>query len=274
MKLYGIVGHPVDKSLSPFLHNAAIQHLGLEAEYQTFDIEPDNPENLAHFCYETDINQIAGFSVTMPYKQEVMMYMDHYDPAAKIIGSVNTVMNEDSLLIGYNTDVIGAIQAIKEKTDPAGKKALVMGAGGAARAVIYGLKSFGAEVYVYNRTLLKAEELAEQFEVDTIDYRLIHKGDFDIIVNATSVGSLPNTQESLLHAEQIPAQAVVMDIITSPIETQLLKQAKIAGAQTISGERMLLHQAVGQFELWFDQEAPIEVMKNALYKELNKRGRE
>ena len=207
----------------------------------------------------------------MPYKQAIMAYMDYYDPLAKIIGSVNTVVNENSKLIGYNTDAMGAMQALQEKTDLIGKKALVMGAGGAARAIAYSLKEFGVDVYIFNRTMEKAEALADEFDLETIEFRLIPKADFDIIVNATPVGSLPDAESSLLHVNQIPSHSVVMDVVTNPIETQLLREAKKAGAQTISGERMLLHQAIGQFELWFNKKAPVKVMEKALYEELDKR---
>lgn len=271
-KSYGIVGHPVTHSLSPAMHNAAIQHYRIDAEYKVFDIDPKDPEGLANFCYESDLNNIGGFSVTIPYKLAVMAFMDHYDPLAKIIGSVNTVVNEDSKLIGYNTDATGAMQALREKTDLVQKEALVMGMGGAARAIAYSLKEFGADVHIFNRTMEKAEEFADEFDMQTIEYRMIPKADFDIIVNATPVGSMPNSEESLLHSDQIPSHAVVMDIITNPTDTQLLKQAAKAGAQTISGERMLLHQAVEQFKLFFNNvEPPVEVMEEALYRELGKR---
>ena len=269
-KIYGIVGHPVAHSLSPAMHKAAFKAEGVDAEYKLFDIDPGKPDDLANFCYETDLNNIAGFSVTMPYKQRIMAYMDHYDPLAKIVGSVNTVLNEDSKLIGYNTDATGAIQALQEKTDIKGKKVLVTGAGGAARAIAYGLKEFGADVYIFNRTKEKAEALAEEFDLETIDYPQIPQAKFDIIINATPVGMSPNTEESLLHANQIPKGSVVMDIVTSPMETRLIKEAKKAGAQSITGERMLLHQACGQFEIWFGKPAPIEAMEKALYKNLKK----
>lgn len=267
-KIYGIVGHPVSHSLSPAMHNAAYEAEGIDAEYKLFDIDPDKPDDLANFCYETDINNIAGFSVTMPYKQEIMRYMEDYDPLAKIVGSVNTVVNEDSKLIGYNTDTTGTIQALQEKTKLPDKKVLIMGAGGAARAIAYGLKEFGADVYIFNRTKEKAKALADEFDLDMIDFLQIPKANFDIIINATSVGMKPNTGESLLHADQIPKDSIVMDIIVAPMETQLLKEAKKTGADTISGERMLLHQACGQFEIWFGKSAPIEVMESALYENL------
>jgi len=159
---------------------------------------------------------------------------------------------------------------LQEKTDPKGKKVLIMGAGGASRAIAYSLKEFGADVYIFNRTKEKGQALADEFDVETIDFLQIPKANFDIIINATSVGMKPNTGDSLLHADQISKDCVVMDIVTSPMETQLLKEAKKAGAETITGERMLLHQACRQFEIWFGKTAPIEVMEKALYENLKK----
>lgn len=270
-KIYGIVGHPVEHSLSPAMHNAAFEAAGIDAEYRLFDISPENEEGLANFCYESDLNEIKGFSVTMPYKELIMDYCDYFDPLAKTLGAVNTVRNDDSNLNGYNTDSTGAMQALQEKVKLPGKKALVLGAGGAGRAIIYGLKEFGAEVYVYNRSPEKAKKVTEAFEVEMIDFRDIKGAGFDIIVNATPIGSFPQIEQSLLTAEQIKKGAVVMDIITNPLETQLLKEAKKAGAEVVSGERMLLHQAAGQFTIWFDKPAPFKVMEEALYQELKKR---
>ncbi|MBU0705753.1 shikimate dehydrogenase [Patescibacteria group bacterium] len=270
-KIYGIVGHPVGHSLSPAMHNAALKAEGIDAEYRLFDIDQGNPEDLANFCYETDLKGIAGFSVTMPYKEAIMDYMDNLDVLAKEVSSVNTVKNEDFNLNGYNTDVTGAIKALQEKAKIKGKKALVLGAGGVARAIIYGLREFGVEVHIFNRTVQKAKALAKQFDVETIEFRKIKDAGFDIIVNATPVGMFPNTDESLLKADQIKKGSVVMDIITHPIQTQLLKEAKKADAETISGERMLLHQAADQFVIWFNRPAPYEAMEKALYEELAKR---
>lgn len=259
-KVYGIVGHPVEHSLSPAMHNAAFEAAGIDAEYKLFDIDPEDPEALANFCYETDLNHIGGFSVTMPYKERIMDFLDHFEVLAKKVSSINTVKNENSNLDGYNTDATGAIKALQEKTDIKGKKALVLGAGGAARAIAYGLKEFGAHVYIFNRTAEKADELADEFDLESIGFRDIKDADFDIIVNATPV--------SMLTADQIKKGATVMDIVTHPLETPLLKEAKKAGAIPISGERMLLHQAAGQFEIWFEKPAPFAVMERALYEEL------
>ena len=271
-KIYGLLGHPVEHSLSPVMHEAAYRAEGIDAHYRLFDVEPEAPEALANFCYETDLNAIGGFSVTMPYKERIIDYLDHIEVLAKEVSSVNTVKNEASNLNGYNTDATGAIKALKEKTAVAGKKALVLGAGGAARGIIYALREFGAKVSIFNRTPQKAEVLAEKFEVEMIEFRNIQAAGFDLIVNCTPIGMFPQIEQSLLTADHIKKGSTVMDIITHPLETQLLKEAKKAGALTISGERMLLHQAVSQFEIWFDQPAPFDAMEKALYEELAKRG--
>lgn len=270
-KIYGIVGHPLTYSFSPILQGAAFEAEGIEAEFRKFDFDPAQPGYLENFCYESDLNGVGGFCVTMPYKEEITRLMDYYDPLAKKLGSVNTVKNEDSNLIGYNTDLMGAIKSLEEVTRINGKKALVLGAGGAARAISFGLKSKGTDVFVFNRSAARARELADTFDLETMEYRDIEKTDFDIIINATPVGRAPKEKESLLKAEQIKKGALVMDIVTQPLETRLLKEAKKAGAKTISGERMLLHQAAEQFEIWFDKKAPLEVMEKALYEELKRR---
>lgn len=277
-KVYGIVGYPVTHSLSPVIHNAALKAAGIDAEYRVFDIAPESPEDLANFFYEAELNSIGGCSVTMPYKQTVMAYMDSYDPLAKAIGSVNTVKIEPDpktgapVLTGYNTDATGFIKALNEKIHPAGKRALVLGAGGAARAVVYSLRQYEAEVFIFNRTPDPATALAKEFEAETIDYRRITKDAvFDIIINTTPIGGEPAPNESLLFAHQISPKSVVMDLVTRPQKTQLLKEAEKAEASTISGERMLLHQAAGQFEIWFAKPAPIDAMEKALAAALKKR---
>jgi len=263
-KVYGIISHPTDHLLSPALFRAAFKHLKMEAEFKVFDINPDDPEALANFTYETDLNQIAGFAVGAPFEESIMTYMDHYDPLAKIAGSVNTVVNEDSKLIGYNTLSLGALQALQEKTTLPGKKALVMGMGHAGRAIAYSLKEFGVDVFVFDRITEKAEEVAKAFDLMTIDYRDIEKEDFDMLINTTRVGSFPNSEEFLLHEEQIFSHAVVMDLVVHPLKTQLLKVAEKAGAKTVSGDRVLLHTTARQFELWFGLEAPREAMEEQL----------
>ncbi len=269
--IYGIIGHPVEHSLSPAMFEAAFKAKKIEAQYELFDIDPDKEDDLANFCYESDINEIKGLSVTMPFKEVIMDYCDYYDSIAKQIGSVNTIKNDASNLNGYNTDATGAIQAIQEVESPAGKKCLIIGAGGAARAIAYSLKEFGAEVYIWNRTPERAKVLAKELDIEPIEFNQIQGHGFDVVVNTTPVGMSPQIEQCLLKAEHIKKEAIVMDVITNPLETELLKEAKKAGARTISGERMLLHQATGQFEIWFDETAPIDAMEKALYQALEKK---
>jgi len=268
LKTYGIVGHPLTRNLTPAILNAAFSHFNIQPDFKTFEIDPNNSENLANFTYETDLKLIGGFGVADPFKVEIMTYVDHYDPLAKIIGSVNTVVNENSKLIGYNTESIGALQALTEKTHVPGKRVLVMGAGAAGRGIAYSLKEFGAEVFIFNRTLEHAEALAKEFDLTAIEHRQIEQENFDIIINATPVGAFPERNNALLSQDQIPSHAVVMDLVLNPLRTQLLKDAEAVGALTIGGERMLLHSAIRQFELWFGLDAPVDLMEEAMYEAL------
>lgn len=269
-KIYGIVGHPLSGSLLPAMHRAAIKHEKIDAEYKLFNINPSDSDNLANFCYETDLNDIAGFSVIAPYKEKIMAYMYNYDPLAKKIGSVNTVMNEDSKLSGYNTDPTGAIAALNEKTKIAGKKILVLGCESSARGIVYSLKEYGADIYIFDREIEDSKNLAREFDVNIIDYRIIPSEKFDIIINTTNIGEFPNTNESLLNASQMHKGLIIMDTIINPIETEFIKSGKEVGAITISGERLILHQAIGQFEIWHGKSAPFDIMEKILYNELEK----
>jgi shikimate dehydrogenase len=270
MKNYGIVGNPLAKNLTAILMNAALKHLKIDTEFKRFELDLQDEESLANFCYETDLNLIGGFAVAAPFKEDVMLYMDHYDPLCKIVGSANTVVNEQSKLFGYNTESIGALQALQEKTHIHGKRVLVIGTEDAGRGLAYSLKEFGAEVFVLDPDLEKAEALAKEFEIEAIEPKDIEQEQFDILINTTAIGAFPKRSESPLSQDQIPSHAVVMDLVMNPIRTQLLKGAEEVGALTISGERMLLHSAIRQFELWFGLDAPTDIMEEALYEELEK----
>lgn len=269
-KNFGVVGHPLTQSLAPALFKAAFAHFEMDEEFKLFDFDPIDPETLANFCYETDLNQIGGFTVESPYRETVMMYMDHYDPLAKIVGAVNTVINTNSTLIGHYTESLGALQALLEKTHLPSKRALVLGTGAKGRGLAYSLKEFGAEVFVFDRELEAAEALADEFDITAIEHRDIEAEQFDILINATPVGAFPERSASILTQDQIPSHAVVMDLVSNPIRTKLLEEAEQVGAQIISGERTLLHSAMLQFELWFKRELPLEVMEEALYEALEK----
>ncbi len=270
LKTFGIVGNPLKNNLTVALMNAGLSHTGIEATFKPFELDLQDEESLANFCYETDLNLISGFAVAAPFKEDIMMYMDHYDPLAKIVGELNAVMNEKSTLIGYNTESIGALQALQEKTHIPGKRVLVIGAGATGRGIAYSLKEFGAEVFVMDLDAEKAEMLAKEFDLNSIEHKDVEAEQFDILVNTSPSGAFPKTDETPLSQDQIPSHSVVMDLSQNPIRTKLLDEAEEIGAQIVGGDRVLLFSTLRQFELFFGQEAPIEVMEEALYEALEK----
>ena len=266
MELYGIIGHPVAHSLSPAMHNAAFRAIGKVAFYCPFDVE-----DVEGAMRGVRALGIKGLSVTVPHKERVMAHLDEIDEMAQEIGACNTVVNRDGLLFGTNTDWIGAVRAIGEVSGIAGKKVLVVGAGGSSKAIVKGLIREGARVHIANRTRERAEALGRRFGCTASGLELPPGMEFDILINATTVGmgedtSMPVTKEIVEAAE------VVMDIVYDPLETTLLKTAKGLGKTTINGLRMLLFQAVSQFELWTGEKAPIDVMERALKNALEERG--
>lgn len=287
---YCIIGHPVAHSLSPQIHNAAFKALKISADFVKEDVLPEDLESFMRGFR----NKYAGASVTIPHKEAVMKFLDEIDPQARKIGAVNTVLNKNSRLIGYNTDCYGAMQTLrsviaslskaKAKQSSqflANKRVCILGAGGAARAVLYGCLQAGARVTILNRTVEKAQKLAEEFNVDfgaLTDFRC---EDFDVIINTTSCGMHPHDGESpVCHFERPavarpqvsedgePRNLVVMDIIYAPLKTKLIKDAKKAGCKIITGDRMLLYQACKAFEIWTGEKAPKEAMEFALNKAL------
>lgn len=247
MKLYGILGFPAKHSLSPVMHNAAFKALGIDARYDVFEI----PKNeLASFIKRVKEEPIYGLSVTAPYKGDVMKHLDKIDEDARKIGAVNTVVNRDGVLIGYNTDFIGATEALKETVGPLkNKKIVIVGAGGASKAIVYGLQKEGAKVSVFNRT-------KNRDGVDG-DLKDMLKTDGNILIQATSV-------LFSVSPEFIKKFDVVMDIVYKPLITPLLKTAQDLGKKIITGDKMLLYQGIAAFKLWTEKEAPIEVMWKAI----------
>lgn len=251
--IYGVLGHPVAHSLSPAMHNAAFTVLKIHAEYRRFDIAP---EDLQRFCVEAR-RKYAGFSVTAPHKETIMQLLDKIDAVAVEIGAVNTVVNRNGKLIGYNTDWIGVQKALEESgTVLQNQKVLVLGAGGAAKAVVYACVKAGAEVRIFNRTKEKAVQLGKKWgaRVGTLD-------------DATTVGVIINTtsaKESLLSPAAFQKGQIVMDCVYNPPVTEFLRNAQKGGAKTMNGLPMLLHQGVAQCTLWTRQRAPAQVMRAAL----------
>jgi shikimate dehydrogenase len=263
---FGIIGNPVHHSLSPEMHNAAFRERGMNCVYvplPTSDIA-DGAAGLKALGFK-------GASVTIPYKQDIIPFVDEIDPVAAKIGAVNTLLVKDvpgsseKKVYGYNTDWIGANRALEEKIRLQESRVLIMGAGGSARAIGFGLLEAGAELVLSNRTVEKGEELASQLGCPF--YRSDELGpiDADILVNATSVGMEPDSDRTPIVGDRLYRFKVVMDIVYAPLQTRLLKEAADAGCKTVDGLAMLLYQGVAQFELWTGKEAPLNVMREVLY---------
>ena len=208
---------------------------------------------------------IRGFGVSYPYKQAVMAHVDAVDALATRIGAVNTIVNLDGTLTGHNTDWIGAVRALEEVRALDGAKVLLLGAGGAASAIAFGLAERKAHVTIANRDRAKGEALSRATGADARGFdETARAGDYDVVVNATSVGMQGVDESSPIAPDALTAKLVVMDIVYKPIETRLLAAARAAGATTIHGGRMLLHQAASQFELYTERAAPLAAMDEAL----------
>ncbi len=258
-ELYGIIGHPVRHSMSPAMHNAAFRYCGMNAVYLAFDVV-----DLKGAMGGVRALGVKGLSVTIPHKQAVIPLLDETDRVARRIGAVNTVVNQEGTLLGYNTDWVGAVKALEEVTPLEGKKVVVLGAGGAARAVCMGLEEAGAKVHIANRTVRRAADLAALSGASWSGLDGLGEVHGDVLVNTTSVGMSPNEDEIPVDPRFLDRYPVVMDLVYSPLETRLLRMARANGAVVINGLRMLLLQALAQFELWTGRAAPVEVMERAL----------
>ena len=267
-KTFAVIGDPIDHSLSPNIHSAAFRELNLESSYIAYRIPKgelsDGIESLKKI-------KIDGFNVTIPHKVEMMKYLDKTDESCSIIGAVNTVTNTEGILKGYNTDMDGFLDPFKKKEIKIqDTEILLLGAGGAARAIVAGVaKEKAKHITIANRTLEKANNLAQFANKIGLDANAITieniKNDlkgYDIIVNATSIG-LKN-EPSPISLESIKPETVVYDIVYMPMNTDFLKKAKERGAKIIYGYEMLLGQAVRAFEIWHGIEAPYNAMKKAL----------
>jgi shikimate dehydrogenase len=268
MHVYGLVGSPVEHSLSPPMHEAAYEELGLDARYVT--LEPDSAR-LDEAIAGADALGVAGLNVTVPFKQDVLAHVDP-SPTAEAVGAVNTIDFGPETPVGYNTDVDGVTRALEHHDVPiAGESAVVVGAGGAGRGAAYALADAGADVHVANRTVERAETLAAEFAelgvsgagLDSLEERVPIA---DLLVNATSVGM--EEDATPVPAELLHDGLAVLDAVYTPLETRLLRDAAAAGATTVDGAWMLLYQGVEAFERWTAKPAPVDVMNEALRREL------
>ena len=273
--IVGLIGHPVEHSFSPPMHNAAFNKLGMDYAYVAFDVDPENLKSAIEGAKSLNIR---GFNVTIPHKVNVMEYLNELDEVAELIGAVNTIDFEN--LKGYNTDGIGAIKAIEEVTSVKNKKVVVAGSGGASRAISFYIAKYGAEsLTILNRNESKANDLAG----DVADSKLISEvgsdsiskinayiKDADILIDTTPLGMDPHIDdEPIAVAENMHEDLVVFDAVYNPNETVLLKQAIKAGAKPVYGIKMLLYQGAESFKIWTGRDAPIDVMEEALRKTLN-----
>ena len=273
--IVGLIGHPVEHSFSPPMHNAAFEKLGMDYAYVAFDVEPQNLKSAIDGAKSLGI---MGLNVTIPHKIEVMQYLDEIDEVAGLIGAVNTIDFKD--MKGYNTDGIGAVRAIEEVTSIKDKNVVIAGAGGASRAISFYIAKYGASrLTILNRNVEKAQKLAgdvsnsgliDEVEAGSISEIASLLDDADILINTTPVGMHPNVNdEPIASASDMHEGLVVFDAVYNPNETCLLKEAVKAGAEPVFGIKMLLYQGAESFRIWTGADAPVDAMEDALRKTIN-----
>jgi len=267
----------VEHSLSPGMHNAAFKELGLDNIYVPFHVKASELENAINGAHALGIK---GLNVTIPHKTEVIKYLDYLDIAAGLIGAVNTIEFGENGAVGHNTDGIGAVRAISEVVPLKNKKIMILGAGGAARAISFQILLSGAKnLVISNRTIEKASELRDDLvekldpdvKVTDLGFNLEEElKDTDILINTTPIGMYPNiSQQPLVTANMMHPGLIVNDIVYNPLKTGLIVEAEKVGAKTISGVKMLIYQGVESFKIWTGIEPPVEVFQNALMDEMN-----
>ena len=280
-KVCAVIGDPVEHSLSPCFQNAAFQHLKLDFIYVAFTVKA---EDLGDAISGVRSLGIYGLNVTMPHKISVIKYLDELDERADRIKSVNTILNRNGKLIGYTTDGIGVLNALKYNgVDPKGKKVVILGAGGAARSASYALSEVAGELVILNRTIERARNLASKVRKligshvnvkwDGLTEESLRREirEADILINATPVGMSPDVNGTLVEKRLLHPDMVVFDMIYHPLKTRLLREAEEVGAKTINGLSMLIHQGAASFEIWTGVEAPVDVMMKAAEEEIRRR---
>lgn len=277
-RVCGVIGEPIEHTLSPIMHNAGFQSIGLDYVFLAFRVKPADVQEAVNGMRALNLR---GLNVTMPHKTAIINHLDRVDLSAQIVNSVNTVLNKENLLFGFNTDGVGALKALKENgVELKGRKVLLLGAGGAARAIAYALAKEADELAVLNRTVKQAQALAKMLErscnkkiasgsLSQNDIQ-INLQDSDILINATAIGMKPKPDESPVAPKLLRKNLAVMDIVYNPLETKLAKDAKGAGAKVISGVEMLIYQGAASFEIWTGKSAPVEVMRQAVLNQLTK----
>jgi len=275
-KIIGVLGHPIKHSFSPLMHNLSFELLDLDYIYLPFDVPLTN---LKDSLKGIKALGIMGFNVTIPLKEKIMQHIDEFSEEASIIGAVNTIVNDNGVLHGYNTDVNGIVVALENHKDKfTGKTATVIGSGGAARSVIYSLiRNFKVDqINLINRTVQRAESLRDYFESkmryeNFKTYELLPPdvvdviSDSQLVVNASSIGMYPEIDDSPTSSEQsFNKDQVVFDVVYNPVKTKFLTIAESAGASIVSGLEMFVEQGKKSFELWTGEEMPSEKIYQTL----------
>ena len=278
-RVCGVIGDPIEHTLSPIMHNAAFEALQIDYVFLALKVKPEEIENAIKGMLALSIH---GLNVTMPHKNAVIKYLNEVDPTGKAIASVNTILNKDGRLLGFNTDGVGALNALQQNgVKLRGKKVLLLGAGGAAKAIAYTLSQEAEELVILNRSPKPALELADllkqkfkkKVKADelTPDSVKTNLADADVLINATSVGMKPNDNQTPVAPKWLKPDLAVMDIVYNPIETKLAKDAKAAGAKVVGGVEMLIFQGAASFAIWTACEAPVEVMRKAALNHLQRK---
>ena len=255
-EIYGVLGNPIGHSLSPVMHNAAFEALRVNALYVAFQ-----SSDLKGSIDGMRALGIRGMSVTIPFKTAVIPYLDAVDPQAEKIGAVNTIINENGRLKGYNTDGVGAMRALQSKMNPAGKRCVLVGAGGAARGIGFMARENGMELVVANRSMDRGLALADFLKCPFIPLERIREIQVNVMIQTTPVGMFPHEDATPVPDDVFRRAMVVMDAIYNPLETRLLRAARIHGCTVISGLEMFIHQGAEQFRLWTGLHPPMDVMR-------------
>ena len=276
-RIFGVFGDPISHTVSPTMHNAAFSALGMDCIYHAFNVKSDQLEKA---ILGANAMGFGGLNLTVPLKERILkLDCIKLDPLAASIGAVNTIVFEKTgEITGYNTDGLGAKKALLDAAvEIKGSKIVIAGAGGASRAIVFQLAADGADITVINRTEEKAIELARYISSAALQGKIKGAGlsglkdllkDVDVLINTTTLGMHPYTENSIATAEELHPELTVFDIVYNPLETKLLKEAKYVGAKTVSGILMLVYQGAEAFRLWTGIEPPVEIMKKVVLEAL------
>lgn len=278
--IVGLLGWPVKHTFSPLMHNAAFAALDLNWAYIPLPIVP---EQIKKAVPSLQAFNFKGANVTIPHKQTIIPYLDKVDHLAKLIGAVNTIVIKKQVAYGYNTDSYGFLKSLTDANfDAKGSRCLILGAGGAARAIAFSLADARADtIAIYNRTKSRASLLVNELEniFSTIKFSSqflspqvlkLSQTQFDLVINTTSMGMFPDLEATPWPLDIALPQAVICDLVYNPIKTQFLKQAETVGLKTIDGLGMLIHQGAKAFEIWTDQTPPTDLMRQIILKEMER----